>query len=219
MSDLIVDRIGGEAEQPTEVEMEKPDLAKLIAENNKLRADLKIVSDHKEKLYKETKQAKEARDNASAEAKRIEEEKSRKDGEFEKLYQSKTQEIEAQKKEFEDYKKQTRQDKIQVSAMRLANELADGDNAELLSDFIARKLDGISDERGSLSDDVLADIKREFTDNTKYKSLLRGSKATGGNAIGNLGTKSEAKEVSRADFDKMDHLNRQRFLKSGGKIN
>ncbi len=195
-------------------EQNKPTLESLMAENEKLKTDLKVVAEHKEKLYKETKEAKQARDKASADAKRIEEEKAKKDGEFERLYQTKAQELQEKDQAFENFKKSVRQDKLQVTAMRIANDLADGDNAELLSDFIARKLDGLSDETGALNADVISDIKKEFASNQKYKSLLRASKANGGDARGNASGMAEGqnREISRADFDKLDPIGRSKFL-------
>ena len=201
------------AEQP------EVDIHTLMAENEKLKADLKTVADHKDKLYQETKKAKADRENAEKESKRIADEKAQKNGEFEELYKSKHEEAETYKKQFEEYKRSVRNDKLQANALRIATELADGDNAELLSEFVKRKLDTLAEEDGTLSADIINDLKKEFATNMKYKSLLRGSKASGGNAVGNpKGKADSAKEISRADFDKLDAQSKSQFFKNSGKI-
>lgn len=207
------------AEQQDDVGVEKEvDIKALIAENEKLKADLKTVAEHKDKLYKETKQAKAEREAANIEAARIAEEKAAKDGEFEKLWSTAKQESEALKQQLLDMKNSNRKEKIQIAALRLSNELAEGDNVELLSEFVIRDLDKMADETGSLSGDVLDGVKKEFANNQKFRSLLRGSKATGGNALGNTSGKAQSKEISRADFDKMDQYTRGQFFATGGKL-
>ncbi len=190
----------------------------LLQEKQELETKLKAVVSHQEKLLGETKKAKEDRANSLAEAKRIADDKAKSNGEFEELYKSKDQEANEYKKQLEDYKRSVRNDKLQASALRIATDLADGDNAELLSEFVIRKLDGLADETGVISDNIVTDLKKEFANNQKYKSLLRSSKASGGNALGNVGNKAETKEISRADFDKMDQLSRKNFFAGKGRV-
>lgn len=200
------------AEQPVEVVDYK-------ALYEKTKADLDTVAAKKDELYKETKAAKAARDQATADAKRIEQEKAVKDGEFENLWKTEKQQREELIKQLQDIKNVNRREKLQIAAMRVSQDLADGDNAELLSDFVVRNLDKMADESGALSADVLEAVKKEFSSNQKFKSLLRGSKATGGNAQGNAsGKASQGKEISMQDFNKLDHDARRSFLKSGGKL-
>ncbi len=194
------------AEQQTEVEV-----VDYKALYEKTKADLDTVAAHKDKLYQETKEAKTARDKAAAETKRIEQEKAIKDGEFEKLFQTKSKEVDEYKTKLENTLKAIRQDKLHVSAMRISQELAEGDNAELLSDFVVRNLDKMADENGSLSDDVLEAVKKEFAGNQKYKALLRGSKASGGDAAGNAGGKAAKATITRAEFDSMNSAKRVEF--------
>lgn len=188
------------------------DLEAILKENAKLKEDLRIVAEHKDKLYKETKQAKADRELADLQAKKVSEEKAQKDGEFEKLWNTSKQEKEELQKRLEDITKANRNEKVQISAMRVATELADGDNAELLSEFVQRNLDKMADEAGGLSPDVLEAVKNEFRNNGKFKSLLRGSKATGGGATGNTGTKSQSQELSRADFERLSPLDQGKFF-------
>lgn len=178
----------------------------------KSQEDLRIVAEHKDKLYKETKQAKADRELADLQAKKISEEKAQKDGEFETLWKTSKEEKEQLEKRLQSIEKANRNEKVQISAMRIATELADGDNAELLSDFVQRNLDKMADETGALSPDVLEAVKNEFRNNGKYKSLLRGSKAIGGGAAGNTSTKSQSQELSRAEFQRLSPLAQGNFL-------
>jgi hypothetical protein len=76
----------------------------------------------------------------------------------------------------------------------------------------------MADEAGGLSPDVLEAVKNEFKNNGKFKALLRGSKAAGGGATGNINTKAESKEISRAEFEKLSQVARGKFLSTGGKL-
>lgn len=195
-----------------EVSKTEVDLDAILAENAKLKEDLRIVAEHKDKLYKETKAAKAERESAALQTKKLAEEKAQKDGEFEKLWQTAKQREEELQKRLEDIQKSNRNEKVQISAMRIAAELADGDNAELLSEFVQRNLDKMADEAGGLSPDVLEAVRNEFKNNGKFKALLRGSKATGGGATGNTNAKPQSQELSRAEFERLSPLDQGRFM-------
>ena len=82
-----------------------------------------------------------------------------------------------------------RNEKRNTEAYKIANELATGSNAEILSDFIARRLDVGEDGKlvvmsaeGSPTVQTLADLKKEFVASGRYDSLLSGTGATGGGA-------------------------------------
>lgn len=152
----------------------------------KAQADLQAVVKKKDELLNETKQAKKAREEAAQAAQKAELDKAAKDGEFEKLWQTSEKNRQELEKRLNDMKNANRREKIETQALKISAELAEGDNIELLSDFIARNLDKVAEEDGTLGVDVLAAIKEEFANNTKYKSLLRSSKATGGGAVGNV---------------------------------
>lgn len=178
----------------------------------KSQEDLRVVAEHKDKLYKETKQAKADRELAVLQEKKVSEEKAQKDGEFEKLWNTSKQEKEELVKRLETIEKANRNEKVQISAMRIATELADGDNAELLSEFVQRNLNKMADEAGALSAEVLEAVKNEFRNNGKFKSLLRASKAAGGGATGNVSTKAQSQELSRAEFARLSPLAQGKFF-------
>ena len=171
-----------------------------------------------QELLSETKQAKAERMQAAADAQRIADEKAIKDGEYEKLWKTAKEEKEALAKTINELKSNNRKEKIQIAALKVSNELAEGDNVELLSDFVMRNLDALADENGSLSDDVLVDVKKQFEQNSKYNSLMKQSKASGGSAPGNMRGAQSNLEVTRGEFEKMTPQKQAEFvqkIKSG----
>lgn len=177
----------------------------------KEKAELEKIKPNYEKLYKETKQAKADRDKA-------EREKAEKDGEFEKLWKQAQDELENERKEKLALKQSHRQDKLEVVASRVVKDLAEGNNAIILSTFVKEKLDKLADETGLIQDDVLQSVKKDFETNDLFKGLLKGSKASGGDAPGNTSGKALTKEISRADFEKLDQDSRGKFFAGGGKL-
>lgn len=187
------------------------DIKAILAENEKLKNDLKTVAEHKDKLYQETKKAKAEREAANAEAARIAEEKAKKDGEFESLWKTAKEREENLAKQLQEIRNANRQDKIDNAALKIAGNLAEGDNIELLSDFITRNLSQLADETGALSADVLKEVQESFANNPKYKSLMRGSKAVGGGAPGSLTNVSEKQDFSK--LSPVDRINAARQVK------
>lgn len=185
----------------------------------KAQNDLQAVAKKKDELLNETKVAKKAKEEATMLAQRAEQEKAAKDGEFEKLWQT----AENNRKELEqkllNMQKANRAEKVQVNALKIASELAEGDNVELLSDFISRNLDKLAEDDGTLSVDVIKATKEEFANNMKFKSLLRGSKAAGGGATGNTSSAQvKSNTTDRATFDGWNSGKQMEFIKSGGKL-
>lgn len=174
------------------------------------REKLDIVAAHKDKLYAETKQAKAEKEEAKRQAEEAAQQKAIKDGEYEKLWKAAQEEKKNLENELNNDRKTWRQDRIDATAMRVATDLADGDNAELLSDFVSKHLDKLADERGALSADVIAAVKKEFETNSKYKALLRMSKAAGGGAPGN-----SDKTPFQPDLSKMSPVDRINAARAG----
>ncbi len=201
-----------DAEQNLEVEAKVEDTQDYKALYEKALQDLEKVAAKKEQLYKETKAAKAAREEAAAEAQRIAEETAKKNGEFEKLWKSASQEKEELLQQLKAIRNGNRQEKLSLASMKIATELADGDNAELLSEFVKRNLENIADDDGSLSEDILKAVASEFKNNAKFKSLLRGSKASGGGAPGNMKGSSEKATLTRAEFDRMSPAKKTEFI-------
>lgn len=192
-----------------EVKTEEMDYKSLY---EKTLSDLDKVVAKKDELYKETKKAKMAKEEAAIEAQRIVEEQAKKNGEFEKLWKVVSKEKDDLVQQLKYIKNSNRQEKLQVASMKIANELADGDNAELLSEFIKRNLENMADDDGSLNEDVMKAVVSDFKNNTKFKSLLRGSKASGGGAPGNMRGSQSKTTLTRAEFDKLNPQKRMDFI-------
>jgi hypothetical protein len=108
--------------------------------------------------------------------------------------------------------------------MKLAAEIADGANAELLSEFIGRRLkfhdDGVkvTDNSGNLTVSSLSDLKTEFQNDAKYSALLKGNQSSGGGASGGSNSSGATKVRNRAEFEALNPAKRMEFIKSGGTI-
>ena len=219
-------------EQP---EISVEDLQKALSEKDAIIQDLQnqfgAVKSKADQLLDETKKAK-AKARAEAEAKEQAEyerlsakaRRAKKNGDFEQLLAS----SEKQRKELEErlnsLQNNISTEKTRSESLRIASELADGANAEILSEFISKRIkytdEGIKvlDQDGSLTVSSLDDLKNEFANSAKYKSLIRGSKSSGGGAVGDGGSASETMTVDRAKFESMNAEQRMVFVRKGGKI-
>lgn len=178
------------------------------------QTELEKIRAKQQELLTETKKAKEARLQEQQERTRVEQEKAKKDGEFEKLWES----AEQQRKELEqalmNERNSYKQEKIHTHAMKLAVELADGDatSAKLLSRFVQERLINLSDEKGSLDNDVLVAVKTEFLKNQEFAPLLAGSKANGGGALGAGNGVAKPNTIDRKAFNDMNPQQQREFI-------
>ncbi len=204
------------AEQPETQELDYK------AMYEKAQADLDIVAAKKDQLYAETKKAKAEREKVLADAYRAQkaqEEKAERDGEFEKLWKTTKAQNEDLLNALKNLKDNNKNEKLQVAAMRISNDLADGDNAELLSTFVLKNLEKMADETGALSADVIESVTSEFKASTKFRALLRSSKAIGGGAPGNTrGAQEDSKILDRNSFEKLNPTKKMEFFKKGGTL-
>lgn len=189
-----------------------------------LRKEFDAVKAKNDELLSEAKKAKQARRDAEDHARTSAEEALKKAGDFESLYKSSLSELEKTKNDFEGLKGNIATEKRNNAAMKLATELAEGPNAELLSEFISKRLrytdEGVkvTDINGELTVSSLDDLKREFQSSDKFASLLRGNQASGGGAAGGKQGGGAAKEVSREEFAAKSPQDRAKFMKDGGKV-
>jgi predicted RNase H-like nuclease (RuvC/YqgF family) len=196
-------------ENNVEVEVDYKALA------DSLKAELDKTKKHNEELFSETKAAKKAREQEVAEKQRIEKERAQKDGEFEKLWQSAEEQRKTLEQELQKERNQYKQEKIQSHAMKIAVELADGDalSAKLLSKFLTESISKMADEKGTLDENVLVAVKKEFQNNTDYAPLLSGSKATGGGALGSgNGVAKQNHTIDRSSFNNMNPAQQKDFI-------
>ena len=213
-------------ENSTEVSAE--DLKEQLQKTQQLADDYKkqfeAVKSKADELLDETKKAK-AKAREEGEAKeRAELDKAKKNGDFEQLLQSSEKERAALAEQLSSLHNKVSSERTRSESLRIAGELADGANAELLSEFISKRIkytdDGLKvlNQSGELTVSTLDDLKREFESSDKFKSLLRGNQSSGGGAVGDGGSASGQAKIKRSQFDSMMPKDKMAFVKNGGSI-
>lgn len=189
----------------------------LTDENAKMKA-------HMDTLLGETKQAKALAKQQADDATKLANDKAKKDGDFEQLYNSSTEQANGYRTQLESLQGTISSDKTNSAAMSLAVQLADGYNAELLSEKIALRLkytdEGVKvlDANGQLTVSSIEDLKAEFSGNERYASLLKGNQSSGGGAPGGNNSGAASKLLTRAEFDGLNPMRKMEFIKSEGKV-
>ena len=193
------------------------DLSQLMAENNAMKAKM-------EELLTEAKRAKQAKREIEAETQAERERIAREKGDYEQLHKSAQEKYETTLGELDNLRQGIANEKRNNTAMKLAADLADGANAELLSEFIGRRLkfheDGVkvTDVNGNLTVSSFDDLKSEFKNDARYSALLKGNQSSGGGASGGSNSGGATKVRSRAEFEALNPAKRMEFVKSGGTI-
>ena len=208
-----------EETEVAEVQQEAPsvDLSQLMAENNAMKAKM-------EELLTEAKRAKQAKREIEAETQAERERIAREKGDYEQLHKSAQEKYETTLGELDNLCQGIANEKRNNTAMKLAADLADGANAELLSEFIGRRLkfheDGVkvTDVNGNLTVSSFDDLKSEFKNDARYSALLKGNQSSGGGASGGSNSGGATKVRSRAEFEALNPAKRMEFVKSGGTI-
>lgn len=161
--------------------------------------DVSGLKRQRDELLAEKKAEQERRRAAEEQAKREADERARAEGNYQQLFESSQAELERERSSLVELRRSIEQRDINLAATRVATAIADGSNAEILTEFIARRLkvaEGqvrVTDESGNLTVSTLADLEKEFETSPRYASLVRGSQAGGGGAApkgGGRATKS-----------------------------
>ncbi|MFV3284344.1 hypothetical protein ACNFCI_09855 [Pseudomonas sp. NY15356] len=114
-------------------------------------------------------------------------------GDYESLYTSSEQALAAERQKLADLQAGIEKRDLTGAASKIAAQIADGPNAEILAEFLERRLrivDGqvrVTDASGNLTVSTLEDLGKEFQKEPRYASLVRGSQASGGGAAGGGG--------------------------------
>lgn len=209
------------------VEQEQPE----VNEVDNLRQQLadaqkaiEALANKKDELLKETKAAKEERRRQAELADQAKQEQlatAQKNGEFEKLWKQEQEEKAALKEQLNTDRKERRNEKVGLSAMRLAVDMAKGDasKAELLSTFLANSISNLADDFGNVDEDTLISVRKQFEADKKYSPLLGGNLSNGGSATGNTRSANQTTQTAtRDDFNAMSHEARRQFFSKGGKL-
>jgi len=159
--------------------------------------------------------AKEAEERAAKER----EERAKQENDFKSLFESSESKRAEVESRYTELQNSIRSEKRNTASLKLATELASGTNAELLSDFIARRIDinekgetVVLDENGNPTVSTLADLKKEITASGRYDSLIDGAKATGGGAA-RSGTGGAGTGTGK-DLSKMTKAEKLAYYKS-----
>lgn len=203
--------------------MTEEEIAALVAKNEELEKSTQSMQAKMDELLGEAKSAKEQRRQAEEAARQAEEEAAAKSGDYEKQYALTRKQLEEQQAAYNELNNRIAQKEQQTTAQKIAMQLADNDNADLLSNFIAPRLkyDGqsikILDENGQETASSVDDLASEFKNNTRFSALLRGNQSTGGGANGGeRGSGASEKTLQRSEFDQMNPAKQMAFIKSGG---
>lgn len=202
----------------------EPTVAELAAQVEALAAEKAALLSKNQELLGETKAAKEARRQIEEAARMDAENKARGANDFEQLYKSSEESRLALQQEHEQLRTGIENERRNNEAMRIAVTMSEGDNAELLSEHIAKRLkvmDGelkVTDEKGNLTVSTVEQLATEFQNNARFKALLKGSQATGGGAAGGSKGGSAAKVMTRAEHEALSPVARSEFFRDGGKL-
>jgi len=178
-----------------------------------------------EELLAEKRASDERRRAAEDEARRKEEERLAAEGNFKQLYESSQTKSAEWEQRYSQLEQSIHQRDISLAATRVATAIADGDNADILKEFIARRLkvaEGqvrITDESGNLTVSTLADLQKEFETSPRYASLVRGSQAGGGGAAPKSGDRvakkwEELRGMERVELRKNNPAEYERLKKA-----
>ena len=194
------------------------------AEVEQLMADNAAMKAKMDELLTEAKKAKQAKRDIESETQSERERIAKEKGDYEQLHKSSQERYESTVAELESLRGTIAQEKKGNVAMKLAAEIADGANAELLSEFIGRRLkfhdDGVkvTDNSGNLTVSSLSDLKTEFQNDARYSALVKGNQSSGGGASGGSNSSGATKVRNRAEFEALNPAKRMEFIKSGGTI-
>lgn len=211
--------------------MTEEEIKALMEENESLKKETDAMRGKMDQLLGETKRAKDEfkraedeRKAAAEAARQAEEEAAAKAGDFERMYRASEEKYSAAQNDLESLRSNIAKEKQTSTALKIANEIAEGTNADLLSSFIAPRLkyDGeaikILDDNGQETALTAGELASEFKNNARYAALIKGNQSTGGGAPGGAnGSGAAEKTLHRSEFDSMNPAKQMEFIKSGGR--
>lgn len=209
-----------ESGETKQVETSKSNVdIKAFEDNIKSMQDkISKLTEMNETLFKERKADQDKR-------KQAEEDVLRKKGDYEQLLKSAEERNKDWENKWREKEEAQGREKVNTTALRLAGSIAEGDNIELLSEQIAKRLkhtdDGIKviGRDGQLSVTPVDSLKEEFINDKRYASLITRTKASGGGATGSNSSGAQTKEMKRSDFMALNPTQQMEYsLKSDFKL-
>ena len=199
-------------------------LTTLQESNQALTDQFDAIKSKNDELLTETKTAKEAKRKAEADAIAEKDRMAKESGDFESLYKSSSEKLQLTESTLNDLQGKIQKEQKGNAAMKIAADLAEGSNIDLLSTFIDTRLSfqegalKVTDGSGNLTISSLDDLKAEFKNDPKFASLLKGNQSSGGGATGGNNSGSAAKTKSRAEFTALNPADQMKHVKSGGTV-
>jgi hypothetical protein len=199
-------------------------LTTLKESNQALTDQFDAIKSKNDELLTETKTAKEAKRKAEADAITEKDRMAKESGDFESLYKSSSEKLQMTESTLSQLQGRIEKEQKGNAAMKIAADLAEGSNIDLLSTFIDTRLSfqegalKVTDGSGNLTISSLDDLKAEFKNDPKFASLLKGNQSSGGGATGGNNSGSAAKTKSRAEFTALNPADQMKHVKSGGTV-
>jgi hypothetical protein len=202
----------------------EPTVAELQTQLAASKASVTALEAKQVEILDEAKQAKTARRAAEEAARVTAETEAKNKGDHEQLYKSSESARATLQTEHDALKLSVANGARDNEALKIATQLADGDNIGLLSEHIAKRLkyvDGdlkVLDVNGGVTVSPMSDLANEFKGNTRFTSLLRGNQSTGGGATGSNNSGGAANTITRADFEALNPIAASKFMSGGGSV-
>jgi len=212
------------SEEEVDVNALQEELTALKTSNQELTDQFNAIKNKNDELLTETKTAKDAKRKAEAEAVAEKDRLAKESGDFESLYKSSSEKLQETQGVLSQLQGKIESEQKSNAAMKIAADLAEGSNIDLLSTFVNNRIafkDGelaVTDGNGNLTISSLDDLKAEFKNDSKFASLLKGNQSSGGGATGGNNSGSAAKTKSRAEFTALNPADQMKYIKSGGTL-
>jgi len=211
-------------EMPELTDEEFKQLSDRAAKADDFETQYKSVLANRDDLLGEKKKEAEKRRKAEELAEQEANEKHLASSNYKELHKSSEAEREKLLNELTGLKGGIAKEKLENTAQKLAAEMAEGYNVDLLAKSVAERLKYTDDKvqvvnaDGELTVSSLDDLKKEFQNDVRFASLLKGNKSSGGGASGGSNGSGAAKEMTREQFDALTQQARSKFAIDGGKV-
>lgn len=178
-------------------------LEQLQAQLADVTSQLEKVKSKNDELLTEKKKAQQIARDAEEAARIEQQEKLKAKGDFEQLHKSAMAELEKERELHNKLRSSVANKEVENAALKISADLAEGENVGLLAEFVTKRLkhteEGIkvTNESGELTVSTLDDLKKTFSEDPKFASLLKGRKSSGGGALGGDKSGSGAPKVSK----------------------
>lgn len=187
-------------------------MQKMEAENARLAHKLKESNKH-------TRLAEEKAERERMEA-------MEKSGDLESIKQSYEEKLKAAMDEKQSIMDSVKKEKLSSEGLRLAvkmNPISDVAANDLAKLYINDRMDIVEgqkvflDEKGSPTAMTEQEFINGLVSSGRVSHFIKGNQASGSSAPGGKGG-ADHKQVTRSQFDSMDHAKRSKFVKEGGKV-